>query len=137
MTRGASAPTIRRVKRRVAAWCSALLVIVQLTTGPIAHALSESLGCIGCTHATAGHSPTVDDGCADCPETSDGGPTGSGHHHGKGSCHCHCSQTGTHTPAMTPTNVVTVLPAGPESPGGEPTGPAFAAPLFDLLRPPN
>jgi hypothetical protein len=128
---------MRRVNLKFAAWCSALLVIAQLTTGPVAHALSDAMSCIGCTHVAAAGSPPVEDACADCPEAADQSPAGSHHDHRGGSCHCHCAQTGTHTPAAATLNLVALLPAEPEALSGEPKGPAFSAPQYEFLRPPN
>lgn len=137
MTRRVAACTIRRVNRKAAAWCSALLVIAQLVTGPIANALSDAMGCIGCTHAATSGSPQAGDGCTDCPDASDDAPAGSHDDHRRGSCHCHCAQAGTHTPAVTTPTFVALLPAEPEALCGEPKGPAFSSPDFEFLRPPN
>jgi len=72
---------MRRVNRKTAAWCSGLLVIVQMVTGPVAHPMSGFIGGADCEHAAALGTPQIGGDCADCPPAPDQSPAGSPQDH--------------------------------------------------------
>jgi hypothetical protein len=73
--------TMRRVNPKTAAWCSGLLVIVQMVTGPVAHPMSGFIGGADCEHAAALGTPQIGGDCADCPPAPDQSPAGSPQDH--------------------------------------------------------
>lgn len=109
--------------------------MLQMLMGPVALAMTDALGCIGCEHATATSASSADPDCRDCPATSPDAPAGA-HQHSSGAG-CHCAHAGAHVQAMAPALPLVTLPSPPEALCGEPKGPAFAAPAYQLLRPPN
>jgi hypothetical protein len=129
--------TMRRVNRKTAAWCSGLLIVVQMVTGPVAHSMPDFTDAGACQHAAAHGTPAMDGDCGDCPPAPDQSPAGSQHDragtHDHGKCPCPCG----HTPALGTTTLAAPKPAPPAEVANEPKGPAFSAPLFDFLRPPN
>lgn len=108
------------LNRKTAAWCSSLLIIVQMVVGPVAHPMAPSDGIR-----------------SDCLAAPDHVSTGTQHEqparHSDCSCACPCG----HTPALAMPNLAVMRPSLPEALAGEPKGPAFAPPLYELLRPPN
>jgi hypothetical protein len=129
--------TMRRVNRNTAAWCSGLLIIVQMVTGPIAHPMSGLTEAADCAHAAIADVPQVDSDCGECPPTPHQ-PTGGSQQdhagtHGHYRCVCPCG----HTPALATATFAVPKPAPPADVASEPKGPTFSPPLFDFLRPPN
>lgn len=129
--------TMRRVNRKTAAWCSGLLIIVQMVMGPVAHPMSGFAGVADCEHAAAPVAPQLHGDCADCPPVP-GQPAGGTQQdhsgsHGHYRCTCPCG----HTPALATLVIVVRKPTPPADVASEPKGPTFAPPLFDFLRPPN
>lgn len=125
------------VNRKTAAWCSSLLIIVQMVVGPVAHPLPNPAATDDCGRvASAGTAPSDGD-CEDCRAAPDHVPTGSQHEqpakHSDCSCACPCG----HTPALAMPSLAVMRPALPEALAGEPKGPTFTPPLYDFLRPPN
>jgi hypothetical protein len=125
------------VNRKTAAWCSALLVIVQMVVGPVAHPMSNSAATGDCGRAAYASTAHSDGDCAGCPAAPDDAPAGSQHaqpaQHSDCKCACPCG----HTPALAMPSLTIMRPALPEALEGEPKGPTFSPPLYDFLRPPN
>lgn len=131
------APTMPAPKRKTAAWCSALLAVVQLVVGPVAHPASTAAATDDCgQHTYAGAAHTGDD-CTGCPAAIDHAAGDS--QHGQPARHsaCKCSCPCGHTPALAMPSLAVMPPALPEALASEPKGPAFTPPLYDFLRPPN
>ena len=128
---------MHRVNRKTAAWCSGLLIIVQMVMGPVAHPMSGFAGATDCVHATVPGTPIADDACGDCQPTQDESSGGS--HQDDSSTHCHykCACPCGHTPALSTVTFAVPKPVPAADVESEPKGPAFSPPLFDFLRPPN
>jgi hypothetical protein len=129
--------TMRRVNRKTAAWCSGLLIIVQMVMGPIAHPMSGFAGAADCVHATVPGTPMANDDCGDCPPTQDESPGGSQQDHSSTHGHHKCACPCGHTPALSTVTFAVPKPVPPADVASEPKGPTFSPPLFDFLRPPN
>lgn len=129
--------TMRRVNRRTAAWCSGLLVIVQMVTGPVAHPMPGPMQAADCQHAVAPGTPHGDADCGDCPSAADHFPAGSKPDQPTTRTHCACACPCGHTPLLASPTVPVLKPALPADVRSEPKGPTFSPPLFDFLRPPN
>jgi hypothetical protein len=125
------------VNRKTAAWCSSLLIIVQMVVGPLAHPMSDPAATDDCGPATyAGRAQSNGD-CGDCPAASDHAAAGSQHDQPPKHSDCRCSCPCGHTPALAMPSLAVMQPALPEALAGEPKGPTFTPPLYDFLRPPN
>lgn len=116
---------------------AALLVLVQLGLGPFAHATPLATGGAECAGGTSTQGPTHDHPTGHHAARSDvaDGPGGDETH----SCRTHlaCACPCAHTPALGATRVV-LQGSGPVAAVTGPlAGPAFDAPLFDFLRPPD
>jgi hypothetical protein len=129
--------TMRRVNRKTAAWCSGLLIIVQMVMGPIAHPMSGYNGAADCEHAAVPVTPQVGGDCADCPPATDQAPGDSRQDHTGPHEHYRCACPCGHTPALATVALAVLKPAPPADVAGEPKGPTFSPPQFDFLRPPN
>jgi hypothetical protein len=125
--------TMRRVNRKTAAWCSGLLIIVQMVMGPVAHPMSAFAGAADCEHAT----PQMHDDCGDCPPAARESPGDSEQDHSSTQGHCKCACPCGHTPALATVTFAVPKPVPPADVASEPKGPTFSPPLFDFLRPPN
>lgn len=123
---------------KTAAACSALLVVAQLVVGPVAHPMSIATATEPCDDVAA---PAVashaDRDCGDWRAAPDHDPAGSQHEHSAKHPGCSCACPCGHTPALAMPNLVVIQTALPEALAGEPKGPAFTPPLYELLRPPN
>jgi hypothetical protein len=122
------------VNRRAIAGLSALLIIFQMVVVPFASAMSQGAPGDDCAHAGAVHPWHPDDGC-NTGRASD--HAGSTQHDTRSGLQCHC----VHSVAQTPIAGDLLGFAAPK-PESEPIavrllGPAFSAPLFDFLRPPD
>ena len=128
---------MRRVNRKTAAWCSGLLVIVQMVMGPLAHPMSGFTGAADCEHAAALGTPQAAGDCMDCPAAPDESPAGSQQDHSGTHSHYRCACPCGHTPALAAVAFAALEPVPPADVASDPKGPAFSPPLFDFLRPPN
>ena len=113
-----------------------LLVVLQLATGPLAHALPGTMpDCDG--FAATALDATAGDDCGACPPGAQGCEEADGSHHrdatGHATCVCPCG----HTPSLALPVPIVAGPAGSDLAALPTVGPAFPPPLFDLLRPPN
>jgi hypothetical protein len=129
--------TMRRVNRKTAAWCSGLLIIVQMVMGPVAHPMSGFAAAADCEHAAAPVAPQMHGDCGDCPPAPDQSPGDSEKDHSGPHGHCKCACPCGHTPALAMVAFAAPKPAPPTDVASEPKGPTFSPPLFDFLRPPN
>ena len=130
-------PTMRRVKRKTAAWCSSLLIVVQMVMGPVAHPMSGFAGAADCVHAVVATAPHVDSDCGECPPAPDQPASGSQQDHSGTHGHYRCACPCGHTPALATVTFAVPKPVPPADIASEPKGPTFSPPLFDFLRPPN
>lgn len=124
----------RLVNRRVIAGLSAFLIIFQMVTVQFVSATSQGALEGDCDHAGVVHPWHPDDGCNDGRAVDHAGAT---QHHARAGHQCRC----VHSVAQTPIAADLIKFATPK-PESEPiavrlVGPAFPAPLFDLLRPPD
>jgi hypothetical protein len=123
------------VNRKAVALCSAWLIILQMVVVPIASAISGAAGHEGCDHGGAVHAWHADDDCGDgsqsqyCP--------GSRQNHSRHTGHCGCVHTGPQTQAVASSLAIFTPIAQSEALASEPEGPAFSAPVLELLRPPD
>jgi len=128
---------MRRVNRKTAAWCSGLLIIVQMVMSPVAHPMSGFAGAADCEHAAAPVASEMHGDCGDCLPAAHESPGDSRQDHsgtqGHYTCACPCG----HTPALATVTFAVPKPVLPVDVASEPKGPTFSAPLFDFLRPPN
>jgi hypothetical protein len=129
--------TMRRVNRKTAAWCSGLLVIVQMVMGPVAHPMSGFAGAADCDHAAAHAAPQMQGDCGDCPTAAHDSPGDSRQDHSSTHGHYKCTCPCGHTPALATVAFAVPKPDLPADVASEPKGPTFSPPLFDFLRPPN
>ncbi len=125
------------VNRKAAASCSALLIIVQMVVGPVAHPMSNSTATDDCARATDAGMAHSDGDCVDCPAAPDHAPAGAQHEQPAKHSDCGCACPCGHTPALAMPSLAVMRPALPEALAGEPKGPTFTPPLYDFLRPPN
>ena len=115
---------------------AALLVLVQLVVGPFAHASPLAVGGADCAGvaSTQGstHDHPIGHGALSVVEDASGGD-------GSHSCRTHlaCACPCAHTPALGVTRVVLQGCGSVAAVTGPLAGPAFDAPLFDFLRPPD
>ncbi len=110
------------MNRRVVAWLSALVIIFQMVVLPLGSALAHGSSHVGCDHAGAVHTWHPEDGC----------------HHSAGSAHaCHCVHVVPQTPAVGDLVIVAAVAPSAQADAGRLAGPAYSAPLYDFLRPPN
>lgn len=128
---------MRRVNRKTAAWCSGLLIILQMVIGPVAHPMPGSVEDADCDHASQHGALQLDGDCGQCPSAPAESPAGSQHDHPTPHAFCKCACPCGHTPALATPAIAILKPSLPAEVPGEPKGPAFSPPLFDLLRPPN
>jgi hypothetical protein len=129
--------TMRRVNRKTAAWCSGLLIIVQMVMGPVAHPMSGFAGAADCEHAATSNTPQLAGDCGDCPPAPGQSPGGSPQDHSGTHGHYKCTCPCGHTPALATVAFAALKPVPPADVASEPKGPTFSPPLFDFLRPPN
>ena len=137
MTGLESFSTMRRVNRKTAAWCSGLLIIVQMVMGPVAHPMSGFAGAADCEHAAAPVAPQVHGDCGDCPPATHESPGDSRQDHSSTQGHYTCACPCGHTPALATVTFAVPKPVPPADVASELKGPTFSPPLFDFLRPPN
>lgn len=128
---------MRGVKRKVSAWLAGLAIIVQMVVGPVAHPMPEGLGPDGCDHATEAVTRWAGDNHEDAPAGANHCPDGSQHGHAGRLAHAGCVCPCAHTPALAMAGMLAEAPALPTEVLTDLKGPAYAAPLFDFLRPPN
>ena len=102
---------------------------------PVVSALGVESGNDACEHADSMHAWHPDGDCAG-PSPSDGHaaeyPSSSGADHP-----CHCVHVGMQSQSPPALATLVLAPVPPESPSGEPKGPAYPPPVFDFVRPPN
>ena len=125
--------TMRRVNRNTAAWCSGLLIIVQMVMGPVAHPMSGFAAAADCERAA----PQMQGDCGDCPPAAHESPGDSRQNHSGTHSHYQCACPCGHTPALATVTFAVPKPVPPADVASEPKGPTFPPPLFDFLRPPN
>ena len=128
---------MRPVNRDLVTGISALLIIFQVLVVPIAQAVTDGLECTGCDETGKAATSHTDHDCSDHHPAPDGATDGSTQHHPGAAGHCNCGHVSTHGQAVAMSVTIVMLPVQPEALSGEPKGPAFAAPLFELLRPPK
>lgn len=125
------------INRKTAAWCSALLVIVQTVVGPVAHPMSNAAATDDCGQVTLSDTAHSGDDCGDCRTAPGHAPTDSQHEQPSKHSGCKCACPCGHTPALSLPGLAVIQPTLPEALAGEPKGPTFTPPLYDFLRPPN
>ena len=128
---------IRRVNRKTAAWCSGLLIIVQMVMGPVAHPMSGFAGAADCEDAAAPVAHQLHGDCGDCAPAAHESPGDSRQDPSSTHCHYRCACPCGHTPALVTVTFAIPKPVPPADVASEPKGPTFSPPLFDFLRPPN
>jgi hypothetical protein len=113
-----------------------LLVILQLVAAPFASAFAGAVPDAGCSHSGTIHAWHADDGCDDGVLPGSGaGSTGHGYPQAGHQCHC------VHAVAQVP--IIGTLIGTPRAAAragsidGRLQGPAYSAPLFEILRPPS
>jgi hypothetical protein len=121
------------VNRRIVAVLSVLLIIVQMMALPFTQASGAGLPGTDCSHAGTVHSWHPEH-CAD--EVTGGGSPSSQHH--PAAHHCRCVHA-VPSLGLVAVSQMTASPLFVETAAvvGRLPGPAYPAPLFDLLRPPN
>jgi hypothetical protein len=129
--------TMRHVNLKTAAWCSVLLIIVQMVMSPVAHPMSGFAGAADCEHAAAPVAQQMNGDCGDCPPAARESPGDSRQDHSTTQGHYACACPCGHTPALATATFAVPKPVPPVDVASEPMGPTFSAPLFDVLRPPN
>lgn len=125
--------TMRRANRKTTAWCSGLLIILQMVMGPVSHPMSGSAGAADCEHPA----PQMHSDCGDCPPAARKSPEDSRQDHSSTHCHYQCACPCGHTPALATGTFAASKPIPPADVASEPKGPTFPPPLFDFLRPPD
>lgn len=125
------------MNRKAAAWCSALLIIVQMVVGPVAHPMPAAAAMDDCDSTVPAGAPSTGDDCGNCPSAPHHEPGDSGHDQPAQLSDCNCACPCGHTPALAMPVLPMTRPPLPEALASEPKGPAFSPPLFDFLRPPN
>jgi hypothetical protein len=125
------------VNRKTAAWCTALLVIVQTVVGPVAHPMTIATATDHCRQVSRADTAHSDGDCDDCHAVPDDARAGPQHQQPTRHSDCRCACPCGHTPALAMPNLDVMRPALPEALAGEPKGPAFTPPLHDFFRPPN
>ena len=113
---------------------AAFLIICQMVMGPFAYALVGGPAEGGCAHAGTIHPWHADEGC-DGERNAGGG--GSTHHHAQVSHHCHCVHAVSLVPIVGNVYFIVPVATAADAVTGRLRGPAYPAPLFELLRPPN
>lgn len=123
------------MNRKAVAWCSALLIVLQMVIIPVVSAISGTAGHQGCDHGDVVHAWHADDDCCDtlqsqhCP--------GSKQNHSRHTGHCGCVHTGPQTQAVASSLALFTSITQSQALASEPQGPAFSAPVLELLRPPD
>lgn len=115
---------------------AALLVLVQLGLGPFAHTTPLAAGAADCAGVVSTQDSMHDHPVGhDALSVLEDGSGGDGSH----SCRTHlaCACPCAHTPALGVTRVVLQGCGSVAAVTGPLAGPAFDAPLFDFLRPPD
>jgi len=135
MTSAAAARTMRTVNPRLVASVFALLIIFQMTDGPVSMAFAAIGSGTGCEHAATVHPWLQDHGCGDHLRAMGG--AGSSPHHSGSERHCHCVPSVPQTLASSSLTMVLGLPAETEKVATVLNGPAYSSPRFEFLRPPN
>lgn len=125
------------MNRKTAAWTSALLIILQMVTGPVAHPMPGPPVTQDREPATYTGTAHSQDECLDGATAPDHSSTGSQHDQPAKHSGCQCTCPCGHTPALAMPTLSVARPALPEVVAVEPRGPAFTPPLYDFLRPPN
>lgn len=125
------------VNRKTAAWCTALLVVVQTVVGPAAHPMTIATATDDCRQVSWADAAHSDGDCDDCRAVPDDARADPQHQQPTRHSDCRCACPCGHTPALAMPNRDVMRPALPEALAGEPKGPAFTPPLYDLFRPPN
>ena len=137
MTGQERSSTICRVNRRTSAWCSGLLIIVQMMTAPVAHPLSGGAAIADSGQAAASLASQGRGDGGHCPpaahESSGDGRQDHTRANGHDKCACPCG----HTPALATATFAALKPVPPADAAGELKGPTFTPPRSDILRPPN
>ena len=122
------------MNRRLVGRIAALLVICQMVMGPFAYAFVGGPVAGGCAHAGTVHPWHADDGCGE-PRNAGGGA--STHHHPHATHQCHCVHAVSLVPIVGSPYCVVSVATTADAITGRLRGPAYSAPLFELLRPPN
>jgi hypothetical protein len=122
------------VNRRVTVCLTAFLVAFQLVTAPFVAAGPSRVSGDECNHADAVHLWHGEDGCDDGQA---GGHAGSTSSHTGPTHRCHCVHVVALATIGAETERATTVRTGSQIIESRLTGPAFDAPLFVLLRPPN
>lgn len=124
----------RLVNRRVVAGLSALLIIFQMVAVPFVSAMSQDTPGHDCANAGAVHPWHPDDGCKDGRAPGHAGAT---QHHARSGHQCHCVHAVAYTPIIGAPLWFAAMQPESERIAARLAGPAFSAPLFDFLRPPD
>jgi hypothetical protein len=123
------------VNRAAICWHMAVLIVFQMVGAPLASALGGDPMERGCEHgamvhawhAATQHSQCAHDAPGNCSHCDHASPADG----------CHCVHIGSHAQAATGPGLSLRHPLVAARLGVEPKGPAFPAPVFRLLRPPN
>ncbi|HEX7374940.1 MAG TPA: hypothetical protein VF277_08190 [Steroidobacteraceae bacterium] len=124
------------MKRRIGAWLACLLVIAQMTIGPVAHPMDDAGSAGPCSHAT-GTAACGDGDCGHCPLGTNHTAPGPHHGHGGAPSHARCANPCGHTPALATASFLPLRASAPLAWADDPPGSSRDSPLFDFLRPPN
>ena len=123
------------MNRKVIACFTVLLIIFQVVAIPFASACSGAGDYTDCGHGLSVHAWHADNDCGDHAQTQNA--SGAHQQHSDSAGRCHCVHMGTHAQVAVSCVSIIQLFVQPEALSGEPKGPAFAAPLFELFRPPS
>jgi len=126
---------MRTVNPKVVACVCALLIIFQMAAGPVSLAFAGSAADTGCDHAGTVHAWHEDEDCGDHSQARD--DSESSQHHSGSMGQCHCVHSVSQTLVVSSLMIVAALPAETEAFASVLRGPAYSAPLFEFLRPPN
>jgi hypothetical protein len=102
------------VNRKTAAWCTALLVIVQTVVGPVAHPMTIATATDHCRQVSRADTAHSDGDCDDCHAVPDDARAGPQHQQPTRHSDCRCACPCGHTPALAMPNldVITAGAAG-------------------------
>jgi hypothetical protein len=101
---------------------------------PLASAIGATVEHDGCDHGATVHEWHANDDCGNHTQSSD--KAGSNQRTARSSGRCHCVHFGV---LQSASNLMAIVapPAQAEGFPREPRGPAYSAPDFEFLRPPN
>ncbi len=115
--------------------CSALLIVLQMVIVPVVSAISGTAQHKCCDHGGVVHVGQADDDCGGTSQSQH--CPGSKQNHSRHTGRCSCVHMGMQMQAVASSLAIFTPIAQSETLASEPKGPAFSAPVLELLRPPD